>query len=213
MHSPSETTGSTKGSANSPQGREATSRADLIEQARRGDPRALQKLLVEARPRAIAVALKVLRNPEDAEDAVQDAFVKAWRYMSRFEGRASFGTWLHRIVMNASLDLLRRHSCRPEGEDDDANRLSELAHHDTPERSLGRAQTSAVVRAAVATLAAPHRQAITLREFEDRSYEEIARASKCPVGTVMSRLHHARRKLATELRGSLNDDLVTAAAA
>lgn len=179
----------------------------LLAGARAGDRRALETLLSEARPRALAVALKVLRNPDDAEDAVQDAFLKVWRYIARFEGRASFTTWLHRIVMNASLDLLRRQSCRPEAlveEDEEAPaRAAEPSHEETPERSLGEAETGAIVRAAVATLSPVHRQALTLREFEDRSYEEIARASRCPVGTVMSRLHHARRKLADELRGTL----------
>ena len=152
------------------------------------------------------MALKVLRNPDDAEDAVQDAFLKVWRYLGRFEGRASFSTWIHRIVMNASLDLVRRQSCRPEShvESDEASdrRPNEPAHEQTPEHTLAEAQTSAIVRTALATLSPPHRQALTLREFEDRSYEEIAAASKCPIGTVMSRLHHARRKLADELRGA-----------
>jgi RNA polymerase sigma-70 factor (ECF subfamily) len=195
--------------AKAPQAREAGSQAGfdvLLEKAQRGDHQAFATLVADARPRALAVALKVLRNPDDAEDAVQDAFLKVWRYLGRFEGRASFSTWIHRIVMNASLDLLRRQSCRPEthveADDSGERRTPEPAHEETPERSLAEAQTGHIVRTALQVLSPSHRQALTLREFEDRSYEEIAEASRCPIGTVMSRLHHARRKLADELRAA-----------
>jgi RNA polymerase sigma-70 factor (ECF subfamily) len=200
-------TTSTAGSAKAPQSTEAGSSQTfeaLLKKAQRGDHKAFAALVADARPRALAVALKVLRNPDDAEDAVQDAFLKVWRYLGRFEGRASFSTWIHRIVMNASLDLLRRHSCRPEAhaeaEEAPERRTVEPAHDDTPERSLVEAQTSAMVRLALGALTPAHRQALTLREFEDHSYEEIAKAAACPIGTVMSRLHHARHKLADELR-------------
>jgi RNA polymerase sigma-70 factor (ECF subfamily) len=195
-------------SAKAPQAREAGSQADnfdeLLTKAQAGDHAAFAQLVADVRPRALAVALKVLRNPDDAEDAVQDAMLKVWRYLGRFEGRASFSTWIHRIVMNASLDLLRRHSCRPEAhlETDESSdrRPTEPAHEQTPEHALGEAETGALVRVALGSLTPTHRQALTLREFEDRSYEEIAQSERCPIGTVMSRLHHARRKLADELR-------------
>jgi RNA polymerase sigma-70 factor (ECF subfamily) len=175
----------------------------LLARAQGGDHDAFAALVADARPRALAVAVKVLRNPDDAEDAVQDAFLKVWRYLGRFEGRSSFSTWIHRIVMNASLDLLRRQSCRPEAhveaDDSGEHRPLELVHEETPEHTLADAQTGALVRTALANLSPAHQQALTLREFEDRSYEEIAEVSRCPIGTVMSRLHHARRKLADEL--------------
>jgi RNA polymerase sigma-70 factor (ECF subfamily) len=176
----------------------------LLARAQGGDHDAFAALVADARPRALAVAVKVLRNPDDAEDAVQDAFLKVWRYLGRFEGRSSFSTWIHRIVMNASLDLLRRQSCRPEAyaeaEEAGEHRPLEPVHDETPEHTLAEAQTGALVRSALATLSPSHQQAITLREFEDRSYEEIAAVSRIPIGTVMSRLHHARRKLAEELQ-------------
>ena len=84
----------------------------LAEQAQAGNPQALRPLLEQVRPRALAIAMKVLRNRDDAEDAVQDAMLKVWRNLNRFEGRASFTTWIHRIVMNASLDILRKRSGR-----------------------------------------------------------------------------------------------------
>jgi RNA polymerase sigma-70 factor (ECF subfamily) len=201
------------GSTKTPQTSEAVSSSrseqfdELLARAQSGDHQAFAALVADARPRALAVALKVLRNPDDAEDAVQDAFFKVWRYLDRFERRSSFSTWIHRIVMNASLDLLRRQSCRPEThadvEDGGERPALEPAHDLTPERHLEEAQTGALVRSAVATLSPAHRQALTLREFEDHSYEEIARVSQCPIGTVMSRLHHARRRVAEELRATM----------
>jgi RNA polymerase sigma-70 factor (ECF subfamily) len=206
------------GSTNSPQQGEAFARNSthapkdasagdgfeaLLARAQAGDHQAFAALVAEARPRALAVAVKVLRNPDDAEDAVQDAFFKVWRYLGRFEGRSSFSTWIHRIVMNASLDLLRRQSCRPEthveSEDPTESRTPEPIDEETPEDTLAEAQTGALVRSALQALSPLHRQALTLREFEDQSYEEIAQSSQIPIGTVMSRLHHARRKLAEEL--------------
>ncbi len=189
-----------------------TSINDLIIRAQKGERGAVERLLQEARPRAIAVAMKVLRNPSDAEDAVQDATIKIWRYLPRFEGRASFFTWVHRIVMNSSLDIMRREKLRSEPREYDGDDLSEVGSHEpshgrTPEVELASAETRQVVRAAMAVLSPVHRDALQLREFEDFSYDEIAERSDCPVGTVMSRLHHARRRLADELRTfSVTDD-------
>ncbi len=190
----------------------------LIARARKGDRRAFDALVSEARPRAFAVALKVLHNPDDAEDAVQEAFVKVWRYLGRFEGRASFSTWIHRIVMNASLDQLRRHGARPEGhveEESDASFEHDAAPsvHDTPEHHVRAAEAGVIVHAALDRLPPAHRQALALRELEDRSYEEIAVAAHCPVGTVMSRLHHARKKLTAELRAAFSPEELALCAA
>jgi RNA polymerase sigma-70 factor (ECF subfamily) len=172
----------------------------LIEKARAGDRRAFDRLLEEARPRAVAVAMKVLRNPNDAEDAVQEAMLKVWRYLPRFEGRASFFTWIHRIVMNSSLDLRRKEKVRAteREENDDGERvdISEPAHEETPERIMQAREASAQVQTALADLSPAHREAIVLRELEEHSYEEIAEKAGCPIGTVMSRLHHARKRLA-----------------
>lgn len=182
----------------------------LAEQVKAGDREALRPLLDQVRPRALAIALKVLRNREDAEDAVQEAMVKAWRNIDRFEGRASFTTWIHRIVMNTSLDILRRNTSRPdltasaEREDDEQPKL-EPSHDITPEHTVALGEMQMMVRTAVARLAPVHQQAINLREFEDYSYEEIAETAGCPVGTVMSRLHHARHHLAENLLAVDND--------
>jgi RNA polymerase sigma-70 factor, ECF subfamily len=182
----------------------------LADQVKSGEREALRPLLEQVRPRALAIALKVLRNREDAEDAVQEALVKAWKNIDRFEGRASFTTWIHRIVMNTSLDILRRNTSRPdmmvsiEREDEEQPKL-EPTYETTPEDALALGEMQLMVRAAVARLAPVHQQAINLREFEDYSYEEIAESAECPVGTVMSRLHHARHRLATDLLAADKD--------
>jgi RNA polymerase sigma-70 factor (ECF subfamily) len=209
-------------SAKAPQAREAGSQTAvspgfdaLLKKAQAGDHQAFATLVADARPRALAVALKVLRNPDDAEDAVQDAFLKVWRYLGRFEGRASFSTWIHRIVMNSSLDLMRRQSCRPGAGSEDLSERherAEEANNETPERACLRSELQVVVAEAMAELSPHHREAVQLRELEEYTYEEIAETAACPIGTVMSRLHHARRKLAGELRAVLGGEAEALAA-
>jgi RNA polymerase sigma-70 factor (ECF subfamily) len=183
----------------------------LVERAMAGDSTALDELLVAMRPRAMAAALRILHNRDDAEDAVQDAFLKVWRCLAAFEGRSSFSTWIHRIVSNASLDVLRRNSSRQEtaertdGQDVAAAVDCEPCCERTPETELGAYEIQMLVRSAVAALPVAHRQAVELREFEDCSYQEMAEIIRCPVGTVMSRLHHARGRLASDLRAPLGD--------
>lgn len=182
----------------------------LVERAKAGDGAALDELLLAMRPRALAAALRVLHNRDDAEDAVQDAFLKVWRCLDAFEGRSSFSTWIHRIVTNSSLDLLRKNGSRAETvERTDGQEVAatdgEPSNEQTPESELCGYEIQMLVRAAVATLPTAHRQAVELREFEDCSYQEMAEIIRCPVGTVMSRLHHARHKLADELRAPLGE--------
>ena len=189
----------------------------LVDRAKAGDRAAFDELLVAMRPRALAAALRVMHNRDDAEDAVQDAFLKVWRCLAAFEGRASFSTWIHRIVTNASLDLLRKSSGRSEPtERSDGQDLAvsdgEPSNQETPESELCGYEIQMLVRTAVAALPAAHRQAVELREFEDCSYQEMAEIIQCPVGTVMSRLHHARHKLADDLRTPLGESTVRYAA-
>lgn len=199
-------------------GERAVAHDARITAARKGDRKAFEALLAEARPRALCVAMKVLHNPDDAEDAVQDGFLKAWRNLPRFEGRSAFSTWIHRIVMNSSLDLMRRQACRPGLGSEDAQERAERVERDddvsieTPEREAIRTELRVVVAEALAELSPAHQQVVSLRELEEYTYDEIALAASCPIGTVMSRLHHARRKLAEELQAVLGPDLVALAA-
>jgi RNA polymerase sigma-70 factor (ECF subfamily) len=202
-----------------PQPSEANSLRDLdelISSACAGDRAALNRLLGHARPRLLAVALRMLRDRDDAEDVVQEALLKVCRNLTRFEGRSAFSTWLHRIVVNAALDRLRRQQSRWErGTDTDHedSRPSpvEAVDEETPERLVARAQTGAAVRGAIACLSAPHQEALALREFDGESYQAIARVARVPVGTVMSRLHHARHRLAEQLAATFDVGALRAA--
>lgn len=187
-------------------GEAVLSQAELVERLRAGDDQALEELLNAARPRLLAVALRIVRNPDDAEDVVQEALLKVWRYVGRFEGRAALSTWLHRIVTNTAVDHLRaRRSCvvavSPVNGvdahlDDYEPRSPEGVFDETPEDALARAQVGAVVREGMARLSVVHQEVLVLRELEGESYQAIAELVRCPIGTVMSRLHHARQRLA-----------------
>jgi RNA polymerase sigma-70 factor (ECF subfamily) len=190
---------------------------NTVERAQGGDRQALESLLEAARPRLFSVALKMLRDTDDAEDVVQDAMLKVWRYVGRFEGRAALSTWLHRIVVNTALDHLRSRKAGPAhlrgGEDAEGEerRGPEAIDEHTPEVAVGSAEVGMAVRAAMASLSPVHNQVLALREFDGESYEAIASIVRCPVGTVMSRLHHARHRLADTLATASPDLLPQAA--
>ena len=139
--------------AKTPQPREAVSPTppnddfgELIAAAQSGKTDALERLLAGARPRLLALAMRVLGDVDEAEDAVQDAMIKVWRHLDRFEGRAAFTTWLHRIAVNAALDRRRRRSAvaMPTNVGGDEDRLHAASDHqtvtDTPERIYARAE-------------------------------------------------------------------------
>jgi RNA polymerase sigma-70 factor (ECF subfamily) len=193
------------GGTKAPQTHEANPLRDLdelIASARKGDRAALNRLLAQARPRLLAVAMRIVRDADEAEDVVQESLLKVCRSLTRFEGRSAFSTWLHRIVVNAALDRLRRHQARRERVADDDERGQaplDVVDELTPERVVSRRETGVAVRGALARLSTAHREVLELRELEGESYRDMARLVHCPVGTVMSRLHHARHRLAAEL--------------
>lgn len=172
-----------------------------------GDGETIDVLLAGARPRMYAVAFRMIKNHHEAEDVVQEAMLKVWRHVGRFQGRAAFSTWIHRIVVNAALDRLRAR--RPEvrvgapsssqADDSDERRDIEGVSPETPEDLVGGAEIGAAVHRALGALSPVHRDALALRELDGESYESIARIVRCPIGTVMSRLHHARHRLADEI--------------
>lgn len=166
---------------------------DTVVRAQNGDRRALDALLAEARPRAMSIARRILRDDNDADDAVQDACMKAWRHIKRFDGRASFGTWICRITINASLDRLRKRDILLH------DPTMEVAHNETPEALLESMLRWRSLRAEIGRLGAKHKQIFMLRELEGLKYREIAAETGVPMGTVMSRLYHARSQIANAL--------------
>ena len=181
----------------------------LIQLAQAGDRGALNRLMAWTRPRLVAVAMRTMCDRDDAEDVAQEALLKVCRYLTRFEGRSAFATWIHRITINTGLDWLRRQQARHEraAADRTAERDEAAARPDavdaideeTPERAYVRAEAGAAVQGAIARLTPSHAETLALREIDGESYQSIAAIVRCPVGTVMSRLHHARRRLAVEL--------------
>lgn len=156
----------------------------------------------------LAVARRFLRCEADAADAVQDAFLSAYRALDRFEGSASFGTWLHRIVVNACLMKLRRQSRRSTVPIDDLlPTFDDTGHHARPVRdwdenavsALSRDETRARVRACIAQLPASYREVLVLRDIEELDTAETARVLEMSCGAVKTRLHRARQALRTLL--------------
>jgi RNA polymerase sigma-70 factor (ECF subfamily) len=178
--------------------------ADVIERARAGDHAAFRVLVERYQGRAYGLALRVLRDEEQARDAVQDVFLKVYGSLDRFEGRSSFYTWLYRLVMNRCLDLKRRDRSERhvEWDEEQATQTEELpsAHHFAgPGEQLERAELRALVARAIDALPEDARRTIQLREIDGLSYAEIAASLGVPKGTVMSRLHYARRRLRAAL--------------
>jgi RNA polymerase sigma-70 factor (ECF subfamily) len=179
---------------------------DLVEAARRGDRDSFRTLFDRYHRRAYALALGVVRNPDDALDVVQDAFIKAHKHLDKFEGTSSFYTWLYRIVMNLAIDHLRKNR-RQKPVELDEQRLDEAAGEGllssllggNPGRALMDKQIRARIDAALAELSDNHRTVLVMRELEGMSYEEMAQAMGCSKGTIMSRLFHARKNMQKRL--------------
>ena len=188
-------------------GRDPVDDHELVAAARKGDRDAFRTLFERYHRRAYALAFGVLRHPDDALDVVQDAFIKAHKYLDKFEGNSSFYTWLYRIVMNLAIDHLRKHR-RVKPVELDEQHLGEAAGDDAllpkilggnPGRALMDKQIRARIDEALATLSDNHRAVLIMRELEGMSYEEMAQAMGCSKGTIMSRLFHARKNMQRQL--------------
>ena len=176
--------------------------------SQQGDTGAFDILITRYRQRCFAMIYQMVRNEEDAWDLAQDGFVKAWKSLASFRGQSSFYTWLYRIMANAALDWLRRRHVRGDAEFDDTIKVATVetsaptAPKPTllPAERLADAEIRSRVDAAIEKLSPDHRTVIVLRELEGLDYQEIADAMNCSIGTVMSRLFYARKKLQSLLR-------------
>ena len=175
---------------------------------RNGDAAAFGELVAKYRNKVYSTLYNLVRNEQDAWDLAQESFLKAWRNLPRFREESSFFTWVYRIATNIGLDALRRKKIEGGVEFDDAvaphlvETSAPTAPHPerAPHERLRDAEIRARIEEALALLSAEHRAVVVLREIEGLSYEEIAEAAGCSVGTVMSRLFYARKKLQTLLR-------------
>ena len=182
---------------------------DLVKQAQTGDTAAFDTLVGRYRNRVFGMIYNMVHNEQDAWDLAQDSFLKAWKSIGRFRGQSSFYTWVYRIVMNVTIDWLRKKQIRGgAGEFDDAVQLKEIdpasrtaPHPDAlPHERMEQGEIRQRIDAAIAQLSAEHRAVILLKEIDDMQYHEIAESLGCSIGTVMSRLFYARKKLQNLLR-------------
>lgn len=187
----------------------AADELQLVAKCQVGDTLAFNELVTRYRQRAFAMIYNMVRNEQDAWDLTQDGFLKAWKSIGRFRGQSSFFTWLYRILMNVTIDWMRRKQIEGGMEFDDAVALNAVEPAATtaprqemaPLARLNDKEIRARIDEAVTRLSAEHRTVIVLREIEGLEYQEIADAVGCSIGTVMSRLFYARKKL----QGMLKD--------
>lgn len=179
----------------------------LVERVQRGDKHAFDLLVSKYQRKLSRLISRFVRDPAEAEDVTQDAFIKAYRALPGFRGESAFYTWLYRIGINTAKNHLlsnkRRAPTNTPFDADEAETLEEASSlHDvnTPENELMSKQVVDVVQSSLQQLPEDLRSALTLREIEGLSYEEIASVMNCPVGTVRSRIFRAREAVAENLR-------------
>ena len=185
----------------------------LVERVQAGDKQAFGLLVAKYQRKLVRLVSRMVRDPAEAEDVAQEAFIKAYRALPGFRGDSAFYTWLYRIGINAAKNWLAANGRRTQGGPDlsseEAEQFSDedqLRVMDTPERVMMSRQIAEVVNAAMDKLPEDLRTAISLREIDGLSYEEIAQMMDCPIGTVRSRIFRARDAIARDLRPLLDTD-------
>lgn len=184
-----------------------TTKADeaLVKAAQKGDMLAFEELVARHRDKIYARAFSMMRNEEEAVDLSQEAWIKGWQRLVQFQGESSFVTWMTRIVINLCLDQLRKQKRQRaesiEAMDEESGGVERQMPVVTvnPTERLERSELRQRIDKALGQLSYEHRTVLVLHEFEDLEYKEIAKRMKCSIGTVMSRLFYARRKMASLL--------------
>ena len=177
----------------------------LVRAAQQGETAAFEELVARHRDKIYARAYSMMRNEDEAIDLSQEAWVKGWQRLKQFQGEASFGTWMTRIVINLCLDQLRKHKRqRTESIEAMSDESGGVERHmpvvtTNPTAGLERVELRQRIDRALGQLSHEHRTVLVLHEFEDMEYKEIAKTMGCSIGTVMSRLFYARRKMAALL--------------
>lgn len=181
---------------------------ELVARSQAGDTSAFNELVIRYRTRAFSMIYNMVRNEQDAWDLTQDGFVKAWKSISRFRGQSSFFTWLYRILMNVAIDAMRKKQIESGTEFDDQIGLRNIEPGATtapkaempPVARISDREIRERIDDAISKLSPEHRAVIVMREIDGLEYAEIAEHMDCSLGTVMSRLFYARKKLQTALK-------------
>jgi RNA polymerase sigma-70 factor (ECF subfamily) len=185
----------------------------LVKAAQKGGMPAFEELVARHRDKLYARAFSMLRNEDDATDLSQEAWVKGWQRLHQFQGDSSFATWMTRIVINLCLDQLRKQKrVRNESIDQMEEETGGVERqmpviNPNPTEGLERGELRQKIDRALAQLSYEHRTVLILHEFEELEYKLIAKKMGCSIGTVMSRLFYARRKMAALLAGLKRDEL------
>ena len=178
----------------------------LVEQVQAGDKQAFDVLVLKYQNKIIQLVNRYVHDADEARDVAQEAFIKAYRAIGRFRGDSAFYTWLYRIAINTAKNYLVASGRRPPRSDIDAQDAEQyegatgLKEYATPERLLLKDEIQGAIATAIDDLPDDLRTAITLRELEGLSYEEIAQTMDCPIGTVRSRIFRARDSIDTRLK-------------
>ena len=182
----------------------------LVERVQQGDKSAFDILVLKYQSKIIQLVNRYVHDPDEAMDVAQEAFIKAYRAIGRFRGDSAFYTWIYRIAINTAKNYLVASGRRPPAGDIDAQDAEQyegatgLREYATPERMLLKDEIEKTVASAIDELPDDLKTAITLRELEGLSYEEIAQAMECPIGTVRSRIFRARDAIDTKLKPLLD---------
>ncbi len=183
----------------------------LVERVQKGDKRAFDLLVIKYQQRILNLVGRFVRNPNDAMDVTQEAFIKAYRALPKFRGDSAFYTWMYRIAVNTAKNYLAVQSRRPQEAEQDYEEIEQidssgvLRDQATPEHMLLRDEIQTTVVRAIEELPEDLRTAITLREVEGLSYEDIAAVMECPIGTVRSRIFRAREAIDKQLKPLISD--------
>jgi|TARA_R100000005_G_scaffold43470_1_gene20569 RNA polymerase sigma-70 factor (ECF subfamily) len=182
----------------------------LVARVQKGDLRAFDVLVLKYQHKIFSLISRYVHDADEVQDVAQEAFIKAYRALPRFRGDSAFYTWLYRIAINTAKNYLVARSRRPPGSDveiDDAEYFeggAALREIETPESALFGEELKQVVDRAIAELPDDLRTAVTLREFDGLSYEDIAEIMDCPVGTVRSRIFRAREAIDRQVRQQID---------
>ena len=185
---------------------------ELVTRVQQGDKKAFDLLVLKYQLRVSKLVARFLRNQSDVPDVVQDAFIKAYRALPNFRGESAFYTWLYRIAINTAKNHLVAQARKSPANSIDAQEAEDygasewLKEYVSPEREALATELNAVIHQAMADLPPDLREAITLREIEGLSYEDIAAVMDCPIGTVRSRIFRAREAIDNKLEPMLDDD-------
>ena len=183
----------------------------LVERVQKGDKKAFDILVLKYQQRVMNILSRYVRDPHEVQDLAQETFITAYRALATFRGDSAFYTWVYRIAINTAKNFIVAQGRRPPRDDIEASEAEQysgadgLREHASPERILLKDEIAEMVFSTIDELPEDLKMAITLREIEGLSYDEIAETMSCPIGTVRSRIFRARETIDEKLRPLLNE--------